>query len=199
MSTEAVRFDLTIRQGATWAQSLQWMQERKTYKAITACPQKVPLRFTVVGHGLPDGWPCFIEGVDGMEAANSADPDVPYTGLLVDTDTVELQNINADEFADYVSGGWLVYYTPFNLADYTSATMVIRASQGSASVLDTLSYGAGGVTFDTTLKLINLARTAVQTAAYAWTNNEGWYDLDATHSSGRVDRVAYGRVALARA
>jgi hypothetical protein len=194
MSTEAIRYDLTIRQGATWSKSLQWMQSRKTYKPITAVPLTVPVRLTVTAHSMPDGWPCLVTGVDGMTEINTVDPTKPHIGVRVDANTVELENVNGEDFAAYVSGGHLEYYTPYDLSEYTSGQAIIRASQGSASVLDTLSYGAGGVTFDNTLKLISLARTAVQTTGYTW--SEGWYDLDLTHSTGRIDRVSYGRVAL---
>ncbi len=195
MSTEAVRYDFTIRQGATFSHSLQWMQERKTFKALSAVPQKVPVRLTCTGHSAPDGWPVFVKGVDGMTELNSTDPLQPYTAALVDANTVELINVNGEDFTDYAGGGYLEYYTPYDLSTYTTASLVARAAQGSATVLDTFTFGSG-VTFDNTLKLINLARTAVQTAAYTW--DEGWYDLDATHTSGRIDRVAYGRIALAK-
>lgn len=195
MSTEAVRHDLTIRQGATFSKSLQWMQPRKTYKPITAVPQRVPVRLTCVGHSMPDGWPALVRGVDGMTELNTVDLLQPYTCVLVDVDTVELMNLNGEDFDSYKGGGYLEYYTPYDLSVYTSGQAVVRAAQGSATVLDTFTFGAGGVTFDNTLKQISLARTAAQTAAYAWAA-DGWYDLDLTHSSGRIDRVCYGRVAL---
>lgn len=191
MSTKPQRLDITIQQGATWADSLQWMQERKTYKVISAAPQLVPVRLTVTGHGVPDGWPVFISGVAGAVELNSPDPAEPYTAALIDANTVELVNVNGEDFGTFTSGGYLEYYTPYDLSTYTEATLIIRASQGSATVLDTLTKTGGQITFDNTLKLINYGRTSTLTAGYVWVS-DAWYDLDLTHSSGRIDRVSYG-------
>lgn len=189
------RIDLTIPQGATWVEPIQWMQERKAFKPITAVPQLVPARLTCVGHGMPDGWLFYVSGANGMEQLNNVtDIDNPYVHGIVDVDTVEVINLNASEFASYAGGGYVEYNLPYDLSLYNAASLIIRDSQGGTTVLDTLTLGAG-ITFDNTLKQIIPARTAAQSAAYTWT--EGWYDLDVTlTSSGAPYRVCNGRIAL---
>lgn len=191
------RVDIQIQQGATFAYALQWMQERKVFAAITGMPSRVPVRLTATAHGMPDDWPCRVSGVQGCLEVNSVTPDDLYIGYKVDADTVELLNVNGNEWGTYSSGGYLEYWMPYDLSQYTTGSCVVRKSQGTTDVLFTLAWTTG-VVVDNVAKTITLQMAATDTAALTYGPEEGWYDLDLTHTSGAVHRVSYGRMALQR-
>ncbi len=192
--SDAPRIDIEIEQGATFAHSLQWMQARKSFMPITGVLVTVPVRLTVVAHGMPDNWPAVVSSVKGMVQLNHDFRD-PYLGIVIVADTVELMNVNGVDFDAYTSGGYLEFNQPYDLSVYTGATCQVLRSQGNADILFTLTSPTG-VVLDNANKLITLQHPAASTAALNYEADEGWYNLDLTHNTGRVDRVSYGRMAL---
>ena len=120
----ALTHDITITQGKTFIFPVRWGKKKSIiYKAITAVLQKAPLRLMVTGHGIPDGWPAAISGVKGMIELNVKDPnrvrDYEFHDVtVIDVNTIEINDINAAGFHEYVSGGYLQYHEPVDLTGF---------------------------------------------------------------------------------
>lgn len=186
------KIPLTIIQGDIFQSVFRWFNEdNKTYKNITAVPQLAPVRLTVTAHGVPNGWPVLVANVLGMKALNDVG-ETPAT--LIDTNTIELNAVNAAGFKPYTSGGTIEYFTPFSLAGYT-ARMQARTSIAATTTLLSLDSATGGIVIDDTTKTIKLLLSAVATAAITWTS--GVYDLEMVSGSGAVEKVAFGPIRVA--
>lgn len=147
----AAQQDLIITRGKTFTLVIRWGTEPIVYKAITAIQQSAPVRMTVVGHGLVDGWPVAVTNVKGMteinaEANNVRDSDFhPVT--VIDADTIEINDINASGFKAYVSGGVIQFNTPVDLAGY-KARDTIKKKVGKNMLICTVA-GTSGTTLPT--------------------------------------------------
>lgn len=190
--------DLSIVQGKTFSQVLRWETAPIVYKAITAITQTAPVRLTVIGHGLSDGWRCAVTNVKGMLEINAQANNVrardyhPVT--VIDTATIELNDINAAGFKPYVSGGYIQYNSPVDLTGYT-ARMKIKDKVGG-TVLDTLDTTNGKIVVDPAGKTITLKLDAATTAAYAWTR--GVYELEMVSATGEVTTLLRGTITVTK-
>lgn len=139
----AAQQDLIITRGKTFTLVIRWGTEPIVYKTITAIQQSAPVRMTVVGHGLVDGWLVAVTNVKGMteinaEANNVRDSDFhPVT--VIDPDTIEINDINASGFKAYASGGIIQFNTPVDLSGY-KARDTIKKKVGKNMLICT---GAG--------------------------------------------------------
>lgn len=196
--------DLVISQGKTFALILRWETEPIIYKPITAIQQAAPARLTVVGHGAPDGWRAAVTNVKGMTEINAADPakvrDSEYHPVtVISADIIEFNDINAAGFKAYVSGGYLQYSTPVDLADFT-AQMEIKDKVGG-TVLASSDPADGllkilDIAIDTLKKTITLTISATATAAITW--KKGVYDLEMKSLSGVVTALITGSVSVTK-
>lgn len=188
---QPARLDLRIIQGATLRKPLLLMQPRFEYRPITAIQKTAPLRLTVPAHGMPAGWPCWIEGVTGWSALNRDKQRERFRlATLVDADTVEFNELNGT--TQNASGGHLVYRLPLDMTG-ASARMQIRDTAGA--LLLELSTDSGGLQVDGPGRLL-LELTATQTAAINW--QTGLYDLELTMADGSVDRWMQGAVSVSK-
>ena len=176
--------DLVIERGKTYSQILRWESLPIIYKAITGISKSGPVTLTVPGHGALMGWRAAVAGVTGMSDINAV-----YTPpkssdyhlvTVVDTNTIQFNDVNSSLFAAYVSGGYLQYNTPVDLTGY-SAQMVIT-DPSSGSVLQTLTSGNGDIVFDNVNKTITLGMNKTNTAAIAWAS--ALYSLDMVKATG---------------
>lgn len=187
--------DLVIQQGKTFSLVLRWEAPPIIYKAISAIQQTAPVRLTVVGHGIPDGWRGAVTGVKGMtdinaEANNVRDRD--YNQItVVDTDTIEINAINAANFKAYESGGHIQFNTPVNITGFT-ARMSIKDKVGGTELAS--SDDIIDITLDTAKHTVTLNISAADTAAIAWA--KGVYELELESSSAVVTQLLTGKVSI---
>ncbi len=190
--------DLTIQQGKTFSLALRWETEPVVYKAITAIQQTAPVRLTVTGHGIPDGWRAAITNVKGMTEINAianSVKDKDYNPVtVVDANTLEINAINASGFKAYVSGGYLQYNTPVDLTGF-SARMSIKDKVGGTDLL-TLTPANSRIVINTGLKTITLTISATDTAALTWT--KGVYELEMVSGAGVVTSLLTGKVTVTK-
>lgn len=175
--------DFVIEQGKTFSQVIRWEAPPVAYKLITAITQTAPARITAAAHGIPSGWRVAVVSVKGMtqinaEASPPKDKDY-HVATIIDVNTVELNDVNAADFKPYVSGGYLQYNTPVDLAGFT-ARIKIKDKVGG-TVLASTEAGDTPLniitaTVSNTDKTITLTISATLTAALSWV--KGVYDLE---------------------
>lgn len=173
----AADVDLEILQGKTFTFAFRWASLPIKYAAIEGVPSTTPLRVTVTGHGIPDGWPVAIVSTGGLRevrAKNNPPRTSEYhTATLVDTDTVEFNEINASSYEPWAAGGYLQFYSPADLSAL-SARMQIRDRIGG-TVLHELESPTS-ITLDDTKKEIRGVIGADESAGFSW--GKGVYDLE---------------------
>lgn len=187
--------NFTIYKGSDFNKVIRWEAGPIVYKTISAIVALAPLTLTVTGHGMPNGWRFAIQSVKGMTQINAkktppADTDY-HRGTVIDSNTIEINDINAMDYTPYTSGGVIQYNTPVDLSGYT-AKMTIKDKVGGIELL-TLSTTSGIVITNST-KMIEINIPAATTEVMEWT--KGVYDLELTNSSGIVTRVLGGSVKL---
>lgn len=186
--------ELTIQKGKTFSRIVRWETQPLVYKAISGITQAAPVVITATGHGVPDGWKVAVASVLGMTEINAENAPPRSSDFQVATkltsDTLSLNKVNSAEFGAYVSGGYLVYYTPHTLASYT-ARMTIKNRVGGTTLLS-LTTENSRILIDDTAKTITLSVSATDTAAITWT--EGVYDLEVVSNDGVVTALLSGAV-----
>lgn len=174
----AVIKDLTISQGRTFSLALRWETAPVIYKAITGISQTAPVRITVPAHGIPDGWRVAITNVKGMTAinadANKINDRDYHQATVIDANTIEINDINASGFKEYLSGGYVQFNTPVTLTGFT-ARMAIKDKVGGTGFLSLTTENAG-ISLDEARRVITLNITAAATALFTW--KSGVYDLE---------------------
>lgn len=183
-----------IEQGKTFAQLLRWETLPIIYKQITNISQSAPVRLTVPGHGVPDGWRCAVTNVKGMTEINATanalkDKDY-HQATVVNQDIIEFNDTNATGFKPYLSGGTLQYNTPTNLAGFTARMMIRRKLNDP--VLCSLTTENGGISISPDNKRILVTISADDTAAFDW--NKGVYDLEMIAPDGTVTALLSGLI-----
>lgn len=205
MSTIEVN-DLTIVQGKTYRQMFRWQEKPIIRKPITGISfaTGAPV-LLVVGHGMTNGWPGAVMGVEGPTQLNSKNRPPRksdyHEALVLDSDHVELNEVDPfDErgrvWPAWVAGGFIQYYTPANLTGYT-ARMSLKDKVGGTERFrfDTSGAPANGViTLDNTAKTILLSATDAQTAAL--TARRYVYDLEMVSDTGVVTAISTGTVTV---
>lgn len=192
--TSCARHNFGVCGGATFAEAVQWAVGPYIIKAISGITKAASAVVTAVGHGVPDGWPVAIVGVAGMTQIN-ADQYPPrggdwQTATVLATDSVGLNNVSSALFSTYLSGGFLVYPTPVDLAGMTAIFQVFNSPDMTGTPLLSLAVGTG-ITLDNTKKRINIT---FATAALTWAF--GYYKLAMTDTSSVVHNVLEGTVTI---
>lgn len=125
-----------------------------------------------------DGWNVAITNVKGMTEINAEANKVKakdYTqATVIDSNTIELNEINASGFKPYVSGGTVQFNTPAVLTGF-KARMAIKDKVGG-TVLLRLTTENAGIAIDEVRRVITLNITAADTALFTW--KSGVYDLE---------------------
>lgn len=185
---------LKIQKGSTWARVVLWGVSPYIYKLITGVPQLAPLRLTVVGHGLTDDWRVAITDVRGMVELNS-EANVPFISeyhqaRVIDADTIEINDIDALSFHDYVSGGAIRFLTPVDLTGYT-ARMDIREKTGGTLILS-MTTTDGDIVISVLENKIFITITAADTGAV--TQRRGVFSVEVEAAGGGVTQLMSGNV-----
>jgi hypothetical protein len=169
--------NIDLYRGETYTDVFLWEIDPIVYKPITAATQTAPVRITVTGHGMPNGWFGAITNVKGMTELNAEANNIGVKDYhqitYIDANTVDVNDINAAGFKPYISGGYIQYNTPKNLTGI-SARMSIKARQGEKSMLicsvggvagsvkPTAAGVDGGVTWAAPVSLIDLKKPATK-------------------------------------
>lgn len=190
--------DLVIEQGKTFSKILRWETGPVVYRPITGITQTAPASITCPAHGLVNGWRAAVVSVKGMTQINasSTPPKAKdYNKVtVIDTNTIELNAVNAADFKAYTSGGYLQYNTPVDMSGY-SARMAIKDKVGG-TVLLSLTTANNRIVLDNTAKTIRLVISATDTAAITWA--KGVYDLEMVAITGEVTKLLSGAVSVAK-
>jgi hypothetical protein len=187
--------NLYIVQGATFMQSFRWQVDPLIYKPVTAVVNLAPLQMTVPGHELPQMWRVEALSFQGLTQINSTglgkSSDYHYV-TVIDTDTVEFNEVNATDMGVYTSGGILRFYTPQDLTGYEAELTIWDKVNGT--VLRTMTSSLGGELFVDTVGYRIMAQIEVaETIALLW--KKGVYALKMTEiATGIVTEIAQGSV-----
>lgn len=220
--TSPSQLDLVIPQGKTFSHVLRWDQGIYTFKDFAASGtivQKAPLRIkTAAAHNMPDGWSFRIANVVGMTQLNSpldrafaanyvgravsGQPDqIEVIELVGEGDSAYLREVNANGYADYLSGGQLEYALPVDLDTITALRWQARKSFDAPdpSVFDyslALNVNQSGIVKDNILKTITLQIGATDAAAFTFDSLV--HEVEATDSTGKILPFVAGRLTLDR-
>ena len=193
----AIVKDFVIEQGRTFQRTLRWETTPIVYKPITAIENTAPVRVSCVAHGMVDGWRAAVVSVKGMVQINANTPPREndyHPVTVVDPDKVEINEINAADYKPYVSGGYLQFNTPVDMAGYT-ARMAVKDKVGG-TVLLSLTTENGGIVIDNTNKRIVLVIGATASSTFTWVR--GVYDLEMVSDSGIVTALLTGVITVSR-
>lgn len=161
-------YDFTVRQGETFQRVVRWEIPPFIYKAIQSITQAAPVEIVSATHGLVNGWRTAVVSVKGMTEINAKNNPLRATDFnkatVVNANTVQLNKVNAADFSEYESGGYLQYYTPAPLAGY-SARMTIKDRVGGTVLLALVS--PTHIVIDDAAKTITVTISATDTAAFA--------------------------------
>lgn len=189
--------NLTIRQGSTFSKVFSWGTKPYVYKAITSVSLTAPCVLVVPSHSLVDGWPINISGVKGTKELNAKNnpPSIDDTVLATvrDSNTLELNDVDASAYSAYQSGGFVRYATPVTLSGFT-ARMQIREKLKSTSTIDSLTTENSKIVLDDSSKTITLVLDAATTAEYSF--KRAVYDLEMIDSMGAVTPLVSGSIFL---
>ena len=190
--------DFVILQGKTFGQLLRWEAPPIIYKPITAITQTAPVGITSTAHGIPNGWRVAVVSVKGMvqiNAPSSPPKDKDFRqATVVDANTVQLNEVNAAEFKAYISGGYLQFNTPVDLAGFT-ARMSIKDKIGGTELLR-LDTTNNRIVIDNAAETISLTIEAATTEDITF--KKGIYDLEMVSASGVVTALLTGAISVTR-
>jgi hypothetical protein len=189
--------NITLKQGKTFTRVYRWGAEPVVFKPVTAITQAAPAVVTAAAHGLPAEWAGSLVSVEGMTEINALN-DPPrasdFTRLLtVDINSVSLPNVNSSDFTEYLSGGYLRFFTPVDMAGFT-ARMKIKSRPGGTEYISLVS--PGDIVIDNVAKTITVTISATATAALTFPY--GVYDLELVSPGGVVTEIAAGDVELVK-
>lgn len=187
--------DFCVQINETWHPTLRWGSGLLSSRPVTGIAQSAPAEITVPGHGIPAGWPVALTGVRGMTQINAnhyppGTDEYHYT-TLVDSDTIQLNDISSADMAVYASGGFVVFNTPQSLAGATAVLNIYDNPDHDGAPLVALTSSGGGLTLDDTLKTIT---PLLQTAGLTWP--VGYYTLLVTTAGGVVTELMRGTITL---
>lgn len=189
---------LCIVQGKTFQKTIYAETKPLKYVPVSGVASVSPVSVDVINHGVPDGWRVTFTGVRGMTQLN-AENWLPlgadwHRATVVNSNRVQLNEVDGSKFDAYVSGGSLVYWTPESLTGCT-ARMEIRQRVGG-TLYETLTTENGKIVIDAGAYTTSLLIPAEDTAAYTW--RRGVFDLELVKGDGTVLSLMHGDVSLTR-
>lgn len=197
-------FNIRIKQGKTYERTVRWETQPLVYVPITAIAQVAPVLITAPAHGLTDGWDVAIRDVVGMYQINA--PSGLPLGVdrkrvtIVSTDQIELNAVSAGSYSAYVSGGYVMFYTPTPMAGMR-ARMDIKDRVGGTVLYslftdDEPGSGTGLIVIDDTAKTVVFTIPAIDSELFTW--RRGVYELEMVSASDVVTTILYGSVQVKR-
>lgn len=182
--------NLTIRRGATVAIPIQLETDVLKTAAITAISRSAPVSITAAMHGIPNNWKAAVVCAGGMRDINASGYPPRNSEMqrvtVVDTNTVEFNKVSSACFKPYTSGGYLVFYEPLDLANYTDARMQVRNCP-DGELLAEFSTDDGTLEIDDMLKCVWIRLTPAQSRALDFAS--GMFDIELLTAGGDVTPV----------
>lgn len=178
--------DVTVTRGKTFDYGMLYAESHMSYVALTAIVSKTPVRITAAAHGVPDGWPVEINAVKAPTELNTQ-PDTPIIATVVDTDTLEFNDLNGAAWKSLSGTGTVSFRTPFDLTG-CEARAQVRDKVGGELLFSWHSNPAnspdGAIELNVATSQIILKMTAAVTAALEWT--KGVFDVELITPGGSV-------------
>ena len=84
----APEIPITIQRGKTFEFGFLYAEDELLYLQIVGMPSKAPVRLTVPGHGVPDGWPVQVTCVKAPAELNTPDDESRLAKVVVGTTSV---------------------------------------------------------------------------------------------------------------
>lgn len=187
--------DFCVAAGETFRPTIRWALDTLVSVPITGITQAAPAVVTAPNHGMPDGWPCAVVAAQGMIQIDS--PRYPpqgsdwVKGTVVDVDTVQLNQVSSANYSAYVSGGFLVYQQPANLAGVSAKMTIWDTPDENDTPLVVLLSSSGGVLIDPVAMTLS---PVLQTAALTW--GLGYFRFDVTDQNGAVTQLMTGTLTI---
>lgn len=192
----AERIDITITRGKTFEFGFLYAGDDVRQVLITGMPSQVPLRLTVVGHGLPEGWPFWVScvkspaelnsGVDSNDAYEVMEAD-PYYVKVVDADTIEVPGVIASCWKAFSGPGVLLTRPPVDLTGWQCRAQVRDKVGGEVRFSwhsDPAENPDGVIDVDVALSQFVLKIDASTAEGLSW--KRGKYDVEAIAPGGEV-------------
>lgn len=182
----APEIPITIQRGKTFEFGFVYAEDELLYLPITGMPSKAPVRLTVEGHGVPDGWPVQVTCVKAPAELNTPD-DESQIAKLVDVDTVELNALNAHCWKAFSGSGLLVLNKPMDLTGWHCRAQVRDKPGGTVLFTwhsDPAESPDGEIEVDLARSTFVLKMDAATAAALEW--KRGKYDVEAIAPGGEI-------------
>jgi hypothetical protein len=192
--------DIVIHRGRTFEFGYLYAEDEPRQVLITGMPSTVPLRITVPGHGLPDGWPFWVSCVKSPRELNtsidseSADEVMtadPYFAKVVDENTIEIPSVVASCWGSYQGRGVLITRPPVDLTGWSCRAQVRDKPGGKVLFTwhsDPDEEPDGVAIVDVDAGAFFLQMTAEASQGLQW--RRGVYDVEAIAPGGEVYSVA---------
>lgn len=182
----ASEIPITIQRGKTFEFGFLYGEDDLLYLPITGMPSKAPVRLTVEGHGVPDGWPVQVTCVKSPAELNTP-VDGSEIAKLVDADTIELNALNAHCWKAFSGSGLLVLNKPIDLTGWHCRAQVRDRVGGNVLFTwhsDPAESADGEIEVDVAHSAFVLKMDAATTAALQW--KRGKYDAEVIAPGGQV-------------
>ena len=182
----APEIPITIQRGKTFEFGYLYAEDDLLYLPITGMPSKAPVRLTVVGHGVPDGWPVRVTCVKAPAELNTPD-DESQLAKVVDANTIELNALNAHCWKAFSGSGLLVLNKPMDLTGWHCRAQVRDRVGGEVLFTwhsDPAENPDGEIEVDLARSTFVLKMDAATAAALEW--KRGKYDVEAIAPGGEV-------------
>lgn len=176
---------MQITKGSTYRDTLRWSTSECVFKSVTAVAATAPVRLTVPGHGVPDGWNVSVEGHTSLSSK-------AQKVRVIDADTLELPCVNGTGFRSQTAPVVIRYNAPVDLAGYTARQQFKDKIGGT--VLYEITTENGGIIIDSAEKTIGRTIPADVTAALTW--KKAVYDLEMVQGS-YVTKIDAGTATVA--
>lgn len=191
--SQPVKLNFKIYQGSTFNESFRCESSKKIYKAISNITQAAPAVVSSTNHAAKDGQRIKITNVGGMTEINSSD--TYHLATVIDTNTVELNNINSIGYKPYISGGIIEYNELLDLTGCT-ARMQIREKLDSDTFIQELTTANNGIVIDTASSKISIYISAIDTANFTF--GSAVYSLELVYLDGTVKALLNGTLTLVK-
>lgn len=186
--------DFCVQSGETWHPTIRWGTGVLTTKAITAINRAAPAAITAPAHGVPNGWPVAIRGVEGMTQINAKryppQGDDWHAATVSDANSLSLNDVDSSAYTAYDEDGFVVYDTPKDFTGCSFALTIYDNPEHDGTALAALTSPTD-ITLESTLKTIT---PLLQTAALTW--DIGYFRLLATEPSGVVTELLRGSITI---
>lgn len=196
---EPIKYNIKIRQGATFSETFRWETSRKSYVKIANIDKSAPVTITTeVPHNIPPGWRFKVVGAQGMKEINSAS-EAWYQSDHVDStaSTLVINSVNATNYSTYAPNtGVVEFFIPAVSGTY-EALMQVRAKVDTDVVLLELSTANGMIIVDQATSSIKLLIPDSVTSNLSFA--QAVYSLELKEvSTGRVLPFLTGSVSVVK-